>query len=66
MFQECSQSSSGGPDEYEVSFVEFSWDDCVVAPGLGLSLISVKGLQGEDAVSVDEIFGGWFVDIGDC
>jgi hypothetical protein len=31
-----------------------------------LSLISVEGLQGEDAVSVDEIFGSWFVDIGDC
>jgi hypothetical protein len=31
-----------------------------------LSLISIKGLQGEDAVSVDEIFGSWFVDIEDC
>jgi hypothetical protein len=46
-------------------FVEFPWDDCVVAPGLGLNLIFVEVLQGEDAVSVDEVFGSWFVDIGD-
>ena len=45
-------------DEYEVPFVEFSWDDCVVAPGLRLGLVFVEGLQGEDTVSVDEIFGG--------
>jgi hypothetical protein len=38
----------------------------VVALGLGLSLISVEGLQGEDAVSVDEVFGRRFVDVGDC
>jgi hypothetical protein len=54
-----------GSYEYEVPFAEFSWDDCVVGPGLGLNLIFVEGLQGEDAVSVDEIFGSWFVDIGD-
>jgi hypothetical protein len=48
----------GGSDEYEVPFVEFSWDDCVVAPGLRLSLVFVEGLQGEDAVFVDEVFGG--------
>jgi hypothetical protein len=34
----------GGPDEYEVSFVELSWDNRVVASGLGLSLIFVEGL----------------------
>jgi hypothetical protein len=37
----------------------------VVAPGLGLSLVFVEGPQGEDAVSVDEIFGCWFVDVRD-
>jgi hypothetical protein len=46
-------------------FVEFSWDDCMVAPGLRLSLVFVESLQGEDTVSVDEVFGGWFVYIGD-
>jgi hypothetical protein len=30
-----------------------------------LNLIFVEGLQGEDVVSVDEIFGSWFVDVGD-
>jgi hypothetical protein len=30
-----------------------------------LSLVFVEGLQGEDAVSVDEVFGFWFVDVGD-
>jgi hypothetical protein len=30
-----------------------------------LNLIFVEGLQGEDADSVDEVFGSWFVDIGD-
>jgi hypothetical protein len=34
-------------------------------PGLSLGLVFVEGLQGEDAVSVDEVFGGWFVDVGD-
>jgi hypothetical protein len=29
-----------------------------------LNLIFVEGLQGEDTVSVDEIFGSWFIDIG--
>ena len=53
------------PDEYKVSFTEFSWDDCVVAPGLRLSLVFVEGLQGEDTVSVDEILGSWFVYVGD-
>jgi hypothetical protein len=43
---------------FEVPFVELPWDDCVVTPGLGLNLIFVT-------VSVDEIFGSWFVDIGD-
>jgi hypothetical protein len=38
----------------------------VVAPGLDLSLVFVEGLQGKDAVSVDEIFGRWFVYVGDC
>jgi hypothetical protein len=56
----------GGPDEYEVSFVELSWDDRVVVPGLGWSLVFVEGLQGEDAVSIDEVFRRWFVDVGDC
>ena len=55
----------GGPNKYEVSFVKLSWDDRVVAPGLGLSLVFVEGLQGEDAVSVDEVFGRWFVYVGD-
>jgi hypothetical protein len=30
-----------------------------------LNLIFVEGLQGEDAVSVDVVFGSWFVDVGD-
>jgi hypothetical protein len=30
-----------------------------------LSLVFVEGLQGEDAVSVDEVFRRWFVDVGD-
>jgi hypothetical protein len=34
-------------------------------PCFGLDLILVEDLQGEDTVSVDEIFGGWFVDFGD-
>jgi hypothetical protein len=34
-------------------------------PGLGLNLIFVEGLEGEDVVSVDEIFGSWFIDIRD-
>jgi hypothetical protein len=34
-------------------------------PGLGLSLVFVGGLQGEDAVFVDEVFRRWFVDVGD-
>jgi hypothetical protein len=38
----------------------------VVALGLRLGLIFVEGLQGEDAVSVDEVFGSWLVDIGFC
>jgi hypothetical protein len=29
-----------------------------------LNLIFVEGLQGEDTVFVNEIFGSWFVDIG--
>jgi hypothetical protein len=33
--------------------------------GLGLNLIFVEGLQGEEAVSVDEVFESWFVDVGD-
>ena len=49
---------SGCADKHEVPFVKFSWDDCVVAPGLRLGLVFVEGLQGEDMVSVDEIFGG--------
>jgi hypothetical protein len=46
-------------------FVEFSWDDCVVAPCLCLSLVFVEGLQGEDTVSVDEVLGSWFVYVED-
>jgi hypothetical protein len=49
-----------------VSFVEFSWDDRVVAQGLRLGLIFVEGLQGEDTVSVNEVFGSWLVDVGYC
>jgi hypothetical protein len=30
----------------------------MVALGLCLGLIFIKGLQGEDTVSIDEIFGG--------
>jgi hypothetical protein len=30
----------------------------MVAPGLRLGLVFVDGLEGKDAVSVDEIFGG--------
>jgi hypothetical protein len=30
----------------------------MVAPGLRLGLVCVEGLQGEDTVSVDEVFGG--------
>jgi hypothetical protein len=52
----CPVSLSGGSDEDEVSFVELSWDDRVVALGLGLSLVFIEGLQGEGAVSVDEVF----------
>jgi hypothetical protein len=37
----------------------------VVALGLRLSLVFVESLQSEDTVSVDEVFGGWFVDVGD-
>jgi hypothetical protein len=37
----------------------------VIAPGLRLSLVFVEALQGEDAVSVDEVFGRWFVYVGD-
>jgi hypothetical protein len=37
----------------------------MVAPGLRLSLVFVEGLQGKDTVSVDEVFGGWFVDVED-
>jgi hypothetical protein len=55
----------GGPYKYEVPFAEFSWDDCVVTPCFDLDLVLVEGLQGENVVSVDEIFGGWFVDFGD-
>jgi hypothetical protein len=36
----------------------------MVAPGLHLSLVFVEGLQGEDVVSVDEVFGCWLVDVG--
>jgi hypothetical protein len=38
----------------------------VVAPGLRLDLVFVEGLEGEDTVSVDEIFGGHLVDVGYC
>jgi hypothetical protein len=41
-------------------------NDCVVAPGLRLGLIFVEGLQGEDTVSVNEVFGSWLVDVGYC
>jgi hypothetical protein len=37
----------------------------VVVPGLRLSLVFVEGLQGKEAVSVDEVFGRGFVDVGD-
>jgi hypothetical protein len=37
----------------------------MVALGLRLSLVFVESLQGEDKVSVDEVFGGWFVYIRD-
>jgi hypothetical protein len=30
-----------------------------------LSLVFVEGLQGEDAVSVDEVFGCWFILVED-
>jgi hypothetical protein len=30
-----------------------------------LNLVFVEGQQGEDAVSVDEVFGGSFVYVGD-
>jgi hypothetical protein len=30
-----------------------------------LSLVFVEGLQGEDVVSVDEVFRRWFVVVGD-
>jgi hypothetical protein len=36
----------------------------VVAPGLSLGLIFVEGLQGDDMVSVNEVFGSWLVDVG--
>jgi hypothetical protein len=55
----------GGSNKYEVSFVKLSWDDRVVAPGLGLSLVFGEVLQGEDTISVDEVFRRWFVDVGD-
>ena len=69
IFQECSRSSPDGVvslyvlgDAFVLTmrgpFVEFSWDDGVVAPGLRLSLVFVESLQGEDTVSVDEVFGG--------
>jgi hypothetical protein len=61
----CPVTRLGGSCEYEVPFVEFPWDDCDVAPGLGMNLIFVKGLQGEDAVSINEVFGSWFVYIED-
>jgi hypothetical protein len=35
-------------------------------PGFCLNLIFVEGLQGEDTVYVDDIFGSWFVNIGCC
>jgi hypothetical protein len=31
-----------------------------------LSLVFVEGLQGEDAVSVDEAFRRWFVYVREC
>jgi hypothetical protein len=37
----------------------------VVALGLRLSLVFVEGLQGEDAISVDEVSGRGLVDVGD-
>jgi hypothetical protein len=55
----------GSPYEYEVPFTEFSWYDCVVVLCFGLDLVLVEGLQSENAVSVNEILGGWFVDFGD-
>jgi hypothetical protein len=36
----------------------------MVASGLRLSLVLIEGLQGEDAVSVDEVFRRWLVYIG--
>jgi hypothetical protein len=30
-----------------------------------LSLVFVEGLQGKDTVSIDEVFGRGFVDVGD-
>jgi hypothetical protein len=30
-----------------------------------LSVVFVEGLQGKDAVSVDEVFRCWFVDVRD-
>jgi hypothetical protein len=30
-----------------------------------LSLVFVEGLQGEDTVSIDEVLGRWFIDVGD-
>jgi hypothetical protein len=38
----------------------------MVAPGLRLGLIFVKGLPGKDTVSVNEVFGSWLVDVGYC
>jgi hypothetical protein len=29
-----------------------------------LGLIFVEGLQGEDTVYVNEVFGSWFIDVG--
>ena len=37
----------------------------MVTPGLRLSLVFVESLQGEDTVSVDEVFGGLFIYVGD-
>jgi hypothetical protein len=34
-------------------------------PDLGLGLVLVEGLQGEDAVSIDEVFRRWLVNVGD-
>jgi hypothetical protein len=56
---------SCGPYKYEVPFSKFSWDDCVVAPCFGLDLVLDEDLQDENTVSINEIFGGWFVDFGD-